>query len=287
MPYVRQECKAGKTKEVIFYYSPKWNNKVKEGNRQKKQNKTKEAQRAVNRRQAERKLTRIFNANFDNTSLYITYEYKKENRPTTKEEIIKDVEKLLRELRKIYKKRGKVLKYVWVVEVGVRGAAHIHMVVNVMELAEIKKTWDKGWITIKPLDDSGQYRRLANYFIKYSDKTMKTVEGFTGRRYNGSKNLIIPIPEKKVVTGRKDYNHKITVPAGWYVDKDSIREAWHEVTGYMYFAYTLIYNGIKPKKEDIGIHTYTLDLETGEVEITEHVKDINKNKTHKRKAGQG
>ena len=77
-------------------------------------------------------------------------------------------------------------------------AAHIHIVVNGINNIShiIRDLWEKGWISIKPLDKSGQYRKLAGYFIKYSDKTMKTEQGFINKRYCSSRNLHIPEPEK-------------------------------------------------------------------------------------------
>ena len=78
---------------------------------------------------------------------------------------------------------------------------------------------------------------------------------------------MIPEPQKKTVSSRNAFNHIVKVPSGWYLDKDSIREAWHEVTGFMYFTYTLIYDG-RRRKEDTT-DSYLLNLETGEVEIKE------------------
>ena len=265
MPYVKQTCTAGKTKEVTYYYTARYNKKG--GSRKKNTNKTTEAQKKVNSRQAEKKLKRILNANYDGSCWYVTFSYKKEKRPEIKEDLTNDINKLLRRMRNLYKIEEKVLKYVWVAEVGERGAVHIHMVINNIDIAKVKKIWDKGWITVKPLDESGQYRRLANYFVKYSEKTMKTMDGFSGKRYNSSKNLVIPEPEKKIVLGRNAYNHTITVPRGYYVDKDSIAEAWHEVTGYMYFTYTIIYDGRTNIKTGCS---YNLEMETGEIGIKEH-----------------
>lgn len=220
----------------------------------------------MNSRQAVKKLTWTMNANFDGTSLYVTWSYAKEKRPEGKKELRKDVEKLLRKIRKEFKTAGDIAKYVWVAEVGERGAVHIHMVLNAIEIPRLKRCWDKGWIDVKPLDDSGQYRKLASYFVKYSEKTMKTCEGFSGRRYNSSKNLKIPEPTKTTVKARNAYNHTIEIPKGWYLDKESIAESWHEVTGFMYFTYTLIYDGTSRKQTK---ESYTLNLNTGEVEITE------------------
>lgn len=268
MPYKQEICRAGKTKQVTYYYSVRADQKG--GSRRAKENKTSEAQKKVNSRQAVKKLTWILNENYDGTSLYVTWSYEKDKRPDGKGQLRSDADKLLRKLRQIYKKDGKELKYVWVAERGERGAAHIHMIVNEIEARKLKGCWDKGWITIKPMDDSGQYAKLASYFVKYSEKTMKTEEGFGGRRYNSSKNLRIPEPEKKTVSSRNAYSHNIQIPSGWYLDCDSIAEAWHEVTGFMYFTYTLIKNGIKRRQTEKD--SYTLNLDTGEVMITETKK---------------
>lgn len=264
MPYMHEICRAGKTKQHTYYYAARADKK--EGSRRNKANKTTEAQKKVNSRQAVKKLTWTLNENFDGTSLYVTWSFAKENRPAGKEELRAVIDKLLRDLRRSYKAAGDILKYVWVAEVGERGAAHVHMVLNAIELSILKKCWDKGWIDIKPLDDSGQYRKLASYFMKYSEKTMKTCEGFSGRRYNPSKNLKIPQHTKTTVKSKNAYNHTIEIPTGWYLDKGSVAEAWHEVTGFMYFTYTLVYDGHSHRDTK---ESYALDLETGETRITE------------------
>lgn len=274
MPYRQEICRAGKTKQYTYYYSVRADRK--EGSRRQKENKTSEAQKKVNSRQSVKKLTWILNENFDGTSLYVTWSYDKAKRPADKDQLRSDIDKLLRSLRQIYKKEGKVLKYVWVAEKGERGAAHVHMVINEIEARKLKKCWDKGFITIKPMDDSGQYAKLASYFVKYSEKTMKTEEGFGGKRYNSSRNLKIPEPERKTVTSRNAYSHNIQIPSGWYLDKDSVAEAWHEVTGFMYFTYTLIKDGKRRQQSEKD--TYTLNLETGEIEITETKKKEKKAK---------
>ena len=273
MPYRHERCRAGRTIQHTYYYAPRAD--TKEGSRRKKENKTSEAQRKVNSRQAVKKLTWIMNENFDGTSLYVTWSFAKDKRPSGKEELRKAMDDLLRDLRKAYRRAGKQLKYVWVAEVGKRGAAHIHMILNHTDTSILKKCWTKGWITVKPLDDSGQYRKLANYFVKYSEKTMHTCEGFTGRRYNTSRNLKIPQPVKTTVQYRNAYSHTIEVPRGCYVDKESIAEAWHEVSGYMYFTYTLIdgsRRGTDQEAPPAAGDSYLLNLDTGEVQITERLK---------------
>ena len=78
MPYRHEICKAGKTKQHTYYYATRAD--TKEGSRKKKENKTSEAQEKVNSRQAVKKLTWTMNANFDGTSLYVTWSYAKEKR---------------------------------------------------------------------------------------------------------------------------------------------------------------------------------------------------------------
>lgn len=264
MPHKHEICKAGKTKQHTFYYAARCD--MKEGSRRKKTNETPEAQKKVNRRLSIKKLTWTLNENFDGTSLYVTWSFSKENRPSGKEELREIADKLLRDIRRMFKKEGRQAKYVWVAERGERGATHIHMVLNAIDTRKLKKVWSKGFISITPLDDTGQYRKLAEYLVKYSEKTMKTCEGFGGKRYNSSRNLKIPQPQKYTVSGKNAYDHTIEIPEGYYLDKDSIAEAWHEVTGFMYFTYTLIRDD---RRRERTKRKYTLDLETGEVEITE------------------
>lgn len=269
MPYIKEKCIAGKTIEYRMYYAPR--SDIKGGSRKKAENRTSEAQKKVNSRKRQRQLTRILNHNFSGRDLYVTYTYEEKKRPDV-ERLQKDIRNLMDRLRRYCKKAKEILKYVWVVEVGEKGAVHIHMVLSSIKLEVIKKVWEKGWVTIKPMDDSGQYRKLASYFIKYSEKTMRTTKGLMGKSYSPSKNIIIPEPEKSKITNRNTYSHTIEVPAGYYVDKDSIAEAFHEVTGFMYFAYTLIFDGKKPKGTKKK-ESYILDFETGEVEIIEKRKE--------------
>lgn len=239
MPYIKETCKAGKTKEYCFYYSRRFHGK-KEGKREKKENPTSEAQKRVNIRQAERKLTRKMNANFTPDDYYITLSYEKDERPQGKEELQKHVAAILRDLRRVYKQCGKELKYIWVAEIGERGAVHIHMVINSIDIQKIKRLWKYGHMHIDPLYEDGNYRKLAAYFIKYSEKTLNTTGELQGKRWNASKNLITPPERKRIIRSRDHYSCDIKVPEGWYLDKDSIREGIHEITGYSYFNYTLV-----------------------------------------------
>ncbi len=235
MPYIRSVCRAGRTKEICKYYTKRY--RQRKETRQPKTKKTTEKQQIINDRNLVRKLTYILNANFDNTSRYVTFTYRKEDRPDA-DTLRGHIKELLKKMRKTYKKESRELKYVEVAEVGERGAAHIHMVINDIDVRKIEKLWNYGFVHTTRLDASGQYRKLAEYFIKYYQKTRRTSEKIQGKAYNCSRNLIRPEPKKKVI-GSGRFRKDIKVPAGWYLDKDSVREGITE-DGYEFMYYTIV-----------------------------------------------
>ena len=239
MPFLKSQCDAGKTRDYEFYYTVSYNSTGKR-TRGKKEKPTREAQRAVNLRKVKKALARILNANFGRRDFYITYTYRKESRPVNSEEMKKQIRKLLDRLRAIQKREGRELKYVWVAEVGKKGAAHIHMVVNHIDIGRVRDAWEHGFLDVTPLDPSGQYRKLADYMIKYAEKTEDAAGSTVGKRYNPSRNLKRPKPKTKIITGRKKIPEDIKVPKGWYLDQDSVQSGIHEFTGFRYLSYSLI-----------------------------------------------
>ena len=241
MPFYREKCNAGRTRDFEFYYTYRANES---GGickaRGKREKPTKEAQRVVNWRKRCKVLTRLLNTNFSGNDYYITFTYRPADRPEGPEELRKQIRNLLDRLRKIQNRAGTELKYIWSAEVGKRGAAHIHMVINEIDIQKVRNTWSCGFIDVKPLDASGQYRKLAEYLIKYSEDTEKNTGAMVGNRYNPSKNLKRPEPKRKIITTRKKIPEAISVPKGWYLDKESERRGIHEFTGYAYLSYTLI-----------------------------------------------
>lgn len=235
MPYIKSICRAGKTKEIAKYYTRRFHSKGEKRNRKEKV--TTKRQQKINDRQLVRKLTYILNENFDDSSRYVTFSYRKENRPDV--ELMKNHKReLLKKMRKVYKSEGRELKYVETAEVGEKGAMHLHMVINDVDMRKIERLWKFGYVTSKPLDSSGQYRKLAEYFIKYMQKTRGTTKQIQTKAYNCSRNLKRPKPKKRIMRG-SCFKKDIRVPEGWYLDKESIREGITE-DGYEFFYYTLV-----------------------------------------------
>lgn len=236
MPYIKSICKAGRTKEIAKYYTKRY--KPKGEKRNPKEKETSGKQQKVNDRQLVRKLTRILNENFDETSRYVTFSYAVKNRPPDIGTLLSHRRELLKNMRKVYKQDGQAMKYVETTEVGDRGATHIHMVINDIDMRKIEKLWKYGFVSSKPLDDTGQYRRLAEYFIKYYQKTRRTDKQIQKKAYNCSRNLKRPKPKKKVMRGER-FRKDIRVPKGWYLDKESVSEGITE-DGYEFLFYTLV-----------------------------------------------
>ena len=123
MPYIIEVVQAGKTIEVMKYYSSRYGKRgIKRG---KRQNLTKEEQIKVNKRAAEKKLRRLINENFQEGDTHLVLDYRKERRPAGRKQMREDADDFLREMRKLYKRHGIPFKYIHVMEIGKKGALRI------------------------------------------------------------------------------------------------------------------------------------------------------------------
>lgn len=106
MPYVERVTRAGKTIEVERYFTSRYKKPgIKRGDKVKP---TKEEQKKVNTRAAERKLRLLLNANFGYGDYHLELDYiRKKGQPDrSREQMRKDMDIFLRELRKECKKVG-------------------------------------------------------------------------------------------------------------------------------------------------------------------------------------
>lgn len=248
MPFVKRITRAGKTVEVEEYYTSRYKKKgIKRGDRVMP---TKESQKKVNDRKAERDLRVLMNANFEYGDMHVVLDYirAKGEPPRSAEQMRNDIDIFLREARKRYKKEGLVLKYIHVMEIGEKGARHHHLVVNHIDTRIIQECWYKAYeghnrIKCFPLDDSGNYGDLASYFIKYTSTHRKGDEGaLQKKRWNSSRNLIRPVPEYHIITDREWFRAEAKAPKGYYVDKKRVEKGVHspEYFGYGFFRYILV-----------------------------------------------
>ena len=248
MPYVERVTRAGKTIEIERYFTSRYKKRgIKRGDKVKP---TREEQKKVNTREAERKLRILLNANFGYGDFHLELDYIRKNgeEPRSKEQMRQDMDIFLRECRKEYKKAGIEFKYVHVMEIGQKGARHHHLVINKIDTEILQRCWYKAYeghnrIKVFPLDDTGNYAKLASYFIKYTDKHRTEADGaLQGKRWNASKNLIRPVPEIQIINDREWFRTEPVAPKGYYIDQDSAEKGVHspEYYGYGYMRYRLV-----------------------------------------------
>lgn len=238
MPYIKEVCVAGNTIEISKYYSVRYHSPT--TSREERTKKTSEAQKKVNQRKAAKELRRLMNANFKDGDLLVRLDFNK-HPEIDPEEMQKLTSKAIRKLRAEYSKAGIEFKYIYVKEIGPRGGRHIHMMMTHCNSEIIRKCWGYGGIHIDPLISNGQYAKIADYFIKYADKTEKTAGEIVGKRWYASRNLTKPKITKKIISA-KQFKKDAIEKKGYYLDKDSIREGISDITGFEFFSYTLIKN---------------------------------------------
>lgn len=249
MIYVEKRTKAGKTIEVERHVVMRRYQKGEK--RQSRSKESSEAQKKVNTRKAEKKLRRLINENFGYKDWHIDMGYVRSEieEARSKEQMKEDIRRFLKKLRRIYQKMGQQLKYIHVMEVGERGARHHHMVLNHVkgiDTAQIQQAWDevyegKSFIHFSPLDKSGNYRKLAHYLIKYTDKTVGSEEGLQKKRWNCSRNLKRPETVSRIIS-KYDILREPTRVRGYYIDKESVERGNYttEYGGFDFINYTLV-----------------------------------------------
>lgn len=237
MPYIEEICVAGKTIEVSKYYSYRHHSKGEK--RQTKDEPTSEAQKKVNQREAAKKLRRVMNTNFRDGDLLVRLDFFREQSPDGSNQMQSMMQKFIRKLRAEFKKLGKELKYIYVKEIGRRGGRHVHMVMSKCDTDILRKCWPHGGIHVDPLISNGQYRKIAEYFIKYAAKTEETEGKLIGKRWNPSKNLERPKVKKRIVSAHS-FRRQVKTVDGYFLEKDSLYFGISEETGFEYFSYTLI-----------------------------------------------
>ena len=238
MPYVEEICVAGGTIEVCKYYT--YRAHAKGEKREKLGKHTSEAQKKVNLRKAEKELRRLMAANFQNGDVLVRLDVRK--RPAGSKEMQDLTAKAIRKRRTEYGKAGKILRYIYVKEVGPRGSRHIHMILGREEMDVLKllvKCWPHGGVHVDPWTTGPNFAKLAAYFAKYAAKTEETEGRLIGKRWNPSQNLKKPVIWKRVVKSNR-FRENITKKKGYVLEPDSVRSGVSGFTGYRYFSYTLI-----------------------------------------------
>lgn len=251
MAVVEKRIKAGRTVTVLQGQR----RTGRKGPREKRKNGTTPAQKEGNLRRATQMLGWLMAENFKDGDLLVTLDYKKENRPEGSDRMQKDFKNFYDRLKRRLKKLGMPPpKYIRVMEVGKKGAWHHHLVMQETDLKLLRECWQQGGIHVDPLYTDGNYRKIAEYFVKYAKRTMETEEKETKKLWYPSQRLKKPtIGKPKMIKSRE--LGQIRIPKGYYLDRDSVRRGISGYDGHETFCYTLVMlPGYSRKRKKGGKH---------------------------------
>lgn len=249
MAYIRDVWRFPDSIETEYKFAGRYGAKGEK--RAPRQKLTPEQVARQNQLNKEKKVRRLIKANFQKNDYWITFKYKKGTRPSI-ERVKRDLQTCLNRIRRAYKKAGEQLKFIYRIEIGSRGGAHVHAVINRPDgLAAdtiIQEAWDFGCINFAHLHEAGAYADLAAYIVKPpSVEAQRHIDQLPPEerkeviKFSSSRNLIRPEPE------RKEYSHTTMrrimengpVPTpGYYIDYDSLVTGVNLFTGMSYMHYT-------------------------------------------------
>lgn len=221
--YIKTTYRYADIVEVYKHHSSRYGDHRK---RRKKQQETTESVKNANDRKRREHLYRIMAANFREGDAHVTLTYKAEE-PDAK----KEMQRFLKNMRRAMKRAGKELKYIYVTEKTKRGKEHHHIVMNVTDTALIRKMWTAGSVKISPLYPEKDYEKLAEYLLKQETEKGK-------KRYQMSRNMIIPKPEVEIIKAGT-WKEEPVPEQGYWVPKDSIITGMN-ADGYPYQKYKMI-----------------------------------------------
>lgn len=229
---------------------------AKQRGRVKKYRETTEAQKRLNKRNAERRLVRLIHTNFSEADIRFDLTYEPAKNPESFEEALRHLQNFFRRLKR-YRIKHELpeLKYIASTERGSKkGRFHHHLIIqgdiNINELAKI---WGKGYTSALPLQftDTG-VSGLGVYMAKEDGKA---------KRWSSSKNLKQP----KVVESTGRLSHKQVAEIFQYgidgrhdIDKNykgfmtkEVKALLNDVNGYIYAF--LMLKKLKPDKRRLRL----------------------------------
>lgn len=248
---VERVVTAGRTREYSRYHV----NHIPKGKRSKRTKESPDRIKKSNLRKRTDRLRQLMNANFNDKEFWsMTLTYRKGEEPDSIRQVRNDAQDFVKRLRKCARLFGVELKFIYVIGAGMH-RRHIHITVNALpDMAIFTGCWIHGHVNMTQLYSDGQYKDLADYYIKNAQDTreqeIKLGEN-PGQMYVTSKNLIQPTEEKRVVFGKFKAEPE-TMP-GYYLDKDSV---YYGITsmGFPLLRYTLIQERKDERDKAIHLH---------------------------------
>lgn len=241
--YIRDIWDCGETIEIEEKHTGRYGARGQK--REKKKEPTPEDIARQNHWKRVRDLRRLIKWNFTTGDSWITLTYQKSLRPTW-EEMMKHMERFIRQLRTAYKKYGWTLKYIWRPQIGKKGAIHIHILVSAYSNAEtrteklIREFWPHGNPNMKVVYDL-KNGDLAEYIAT----PLQEWEPEEAKNFHPSRNMIRKEPERETIRRRSLIDkqgrfREPKAPKGYYIDENSVEKGINPITGYAYRRYILV-----------------------------------------------
>lgn len=230
--FIREVCIAGAAIDVTIKYSARADRKHRGAN----VNPSRAAVIKNNDRLAAKKLTRLMNANFYPGDYHCTLTYAGDE--PTPEEAQKEINNFKRRMTREYKKLGKEFKWIEVTEHH-NHRIHHHIVMNWIDETVIARQWKAGHVRFTELDRTRNYKKLAEYLIKETTKTMRIPGAETKQRWSASRNLTRPIIKREIVDPRAMYETPRALK-GYDIIQDSINRFEHPFTKIEHLEYMMI-----------------------------------------------
>ncbi len=172
----------------------------KAGQRRRRAKPTSEVQAKLNQYNAERQLCRVMDANFTDEDVEVHLTFRDDCLPEGPEEVMRVVQNWIRRVKRRRAKLGLAdMKYIIVPGGGYEGTRfHLHVVMSGgMDRCELERLWGMGYANSRQLQPSvehgfeGLSKYLARQYLAHPG------EKPFGKRWTGSRNLIIPEPHER------------------------------------------------------------------------------------------
>lgn len=221
MGRVHKKVIAGKTREDFYFWTGRLGKKIKTNPAMKE---TTLKQLKQNENDSEKRLRWYINTNFTAGDWWLCLHLPPKT-IITQEDARKLLDKFLREMRKQYKKKEKLCKYIYTAGIGKRGALHFHMICNHIEAQIIADAWQKfagteqykyPSVDFQAMDRRENHQELASYIMKNSREIFyDTNRRIHSRRWCKSKNL--QAPKIEYTTLKRNWNKNPKPSKGYYI----------------------------------------------------------------------
>jgi hypothetical protein len=229
--FIREIWIAGATIGVMIKYSIAPNT----DKRAPKANPSRDAVIRYNDRLAVRMLTMLMNANFHPGDWHATFTYADDE--PSQAEAKKEIGNFKRRMAREYKKAGR--EFCWIEVTEYRNhRIHHHMLMSYIDPQIIERQWTRGHVRFTALDRSRNYRKLAEYFVKETSKTMREPGNETKRRWSASRNLVRPVVKRETVSAKALYEQPRAFK-GYQIDEDTVQRYEHPFTGLEHLEYMM------------------------------------------------